>query len=209
MIIGITGPIASGKSVLAEMLVANGFTRLTLSEEVREEARKIGAPIERVSLQNLGNEMRLKHGKGYWAKRLIAKIEADKHYVIEGIRNPGEIEELIKFRNFVLVGIIAPIEDRLQWIIARNKDSDPKTIEGVRAIDARDRGFGEGECGQQVESCLALANVCISNNTSLDDLRLKAVQILEDIGIKNKQFEKTLFQDQKHDVPPHTKVCGL
>lgn len=96
MLIGLTGPIASGKSVLADMLVQQGFIRLTLSEEVREECKKRGLPLERSILQDLGNEMRQKHGNGYWARRLLAKLAPGKNHVIEGIRNPGEVEELKK-----------------------------------------------------------------------------------------------------------------
>lgn len=183
MIIGITGPIASGKSILSEMLVEKGFIRMTLSEEVREEARISGIPIERVALQNLGNEMRLKRGRGYWAKRLIEKMKPEKNYIIEGIRNPGEIEELRNLRDFVLIGVTAPIEDRLKWIIARNKDSDPKTIEGIKAIDARDRGFGEGFAGQQTEACFAMADSYILNNTNLEDLKDKVASLVEELGI--------------------------
>lgn len=182
MIIGLTGPIASGKSVLADMLVERGFARLTLSEEVREEARLRGMPIERKTLQDIGNEMRIKHGKGYWARRLLAKTHPEKNYVIEGIRNPGEIEELRKELNFFLIGITAPEELRLHWILTREKDSDPKTLEGIRAIDARDRGIGEAAHGQQSEACYTLADAYIINDLSLEDLRLKAAQLVEQLG---------------------------
>lgn len=182
MIVGITGPIASGKSVLAEMLVERGFIRLTLSEEVREEAKVRGIPIERTALQNLGNDLRVKHGNGYWACRVLAKTVPNKNYVIEGIRNPGEIKELRKERNFILIGVTAPEDLRLCWILKRTKDSDPKTLEGIRAIDRRDRGIGEATHGQQSEACFAMADTYIINNTTLDDLRLKAAELVEELG---------------------------
>ncbi len=182
MIIGITGPIASGKTILSEMLVMRGFMRFSLSGEVREEAKKLGLPIERVALQNLGNEMRLKHGREFWAKRVIVKMQKDKNYVIEGIRNPGEVEEFRKIRNFILIGIDAPIEQRLQWIISRNKDSDPKTFEGVKVIDSRDRGFGENESGQQSDACYQMADAYILNNTDFRDLREKIEKVINELG---------------------------
>ncbi|MDP3881978.1 MAG: dephospho-CoA kinase [Nanoarchaeota archaeon] len=181
MIVGITGPIASGKSVLAQMLVEKGFIRLTLSEEVREELRKKGEEIERAALQDLGNEMRAKHGNGFWAKRLIAKMSSGKNYVVEGIRNPGEVEEFRKLRNFVLIGVNAPIERRIEWIKARNKDSDPKNISGIKTIDARDRGVGEKEHGQQTSACFDLADDYIVNNTDLEDLRAKALELVQQL----------------------------
>ncbi len=182
MIVGITGPIASGKSVFTEMLVEKGFIRMTISEEVREECKLRGLPIERKVMQDLGNELRIKQGNGYWARRLLAKVHLNKNYIIEGIRNPGEIEELRKERNFVLIGFTAPEDLRLKWILKRNKDSDPKTIEEIRSIDRRDRGIGESTHGQQSEACFAMADAYIINNTTLDDLRLKAADLVEQLG---------------------------
>ncbi|MEM4259262.1 MAG: AAA family ATPase [Candidatus Pacearchaeota archaeon] len=181
MIIGITGPIASGKSVLVDNLIERGFIYLKLSEEVREEAKKLGIAIERTALQNLGNAMREKYGSDYWAKRLITKMDLTKNYVIDGIRNPGEIEALRKLGNFILIGVNAPIEKRFEWIMSRNKDSDPKTIEEIKAIDARDRGVGEASHGQQSAKCFEMADVYLENNGTFEELSKAITELLEDL----------------------------
>ena len=182
MIIGITGPLASGKTVLVDMLVQKGFAYFKLSAEVREEASKLGIPIERKALQDLGNAMREKFGNGYWAERVIRKLELGKNYVIDGIRNTGEVEAFRKLKDFILIGLDAPIEKRLQWILAKNKDSDPKTLEELKAIDARDRGIGEEAYGQQSEKCRQMADVLIMNDGTFEDLQRKASELLE--GLK-------------------------
>ena len=179
MIIGITGPMASGKSVLVEMLVERGFSYFQLSEEVREEAKKLGIAIERKALQDLGNAMREKYGNGYWAERVAAKMVSGKNSVIDGIRNPGEIEVFKKISNFILVGIDAPIEKRFKWIIARNKDSDPKSLDEVKAVDARDRGVGESDSGQQSTKCYEMADVYIQNDGTFEELSKKIGDLLE------------------------------
>lgn len=181
MIIGIAGPIASGKSVLVDMLVEKGFVCLGLSDEVREEAKKLGIPIERKALQDFGNAMREKFGNGYWAERLIKKMEPSKNYIIVGIRNPGEIDSLRKLGNFVLIGIDAPVEKRFQWILARDKDSDPKTIEEIKAMDSRDRGVGEAAHGQQSQKCYEMADAYVLNDSSFEDLAKKVSELLETI----------------------------
>lgn len=181
MIIGITGPIASGKSVLVEMLIEKGFIYHKLSEEVREEAKKLGVPIERKALQDLGNTMREKFGNGFWAEKVIKKMEPGKNYVVDGIRNPGEVEAFKKMGNFVMIGVNAPIEKRFQWILARNKDSDPKTLDEIRAMDARDRGVGEAVHGQQSEKCYELADAYIINDGTFEDLARKMGDLLEEI----------------------------
>jgi len=52
-------------------------------------------------------------------------------YIVDGIRNPGEIDELIKINQgedkFYLISVDAPREKRFEWIIKRARSSDPKT----------------------------------------------------------------------------------
>ena len=179
MIIGITGPIASGKSVLVEMLVEKGFIYHSLSDEVREEANKLGIGINRKALQDLGNAMREKFGDGYWAERIVSSVKSGKNHVVDGIRNPGEIEVMKKLGNFILIGVDAPIEKRCTWIMNRNKDSDPKTFEEIKAIDARDRGVGEKSFGQNSAKCYAMADVYLKNDGSFEELSKKIGDLLE------------------------------
>ena len=75
MIIGLTGRIAGGKGVASDFFRAKGFEYLSLSNEVREEANKRGLPLERKSLQDLGNLMRKEEGSSVLAKRVIKKIK--------------------------------------------------------------------------------------------------------------------------------------
>ena len=183
MIIGVVGPIASGKNVITDFLFEKGFTRLSLSEEVREETRLRGLPIERKILQDIGNEMRLKNGLDYWANRLIAKMDLSKNYVVEGIRNPGEVSALRKLKEFILIATDAPIEKRFQWIMLRGKDSDPSSLEEVKKIDSRDRGEGEGAHGQQSILSMQTANFKIINDSTKEAMRKKAEKIFKKIGI--------------------------
>jgi len=181
MIVGIVGPIASGKDVVARILEEKGFVKLNLSDEVREEAKSRGVAIERKNLQDIGNEMRKKYGEGYWAERLLKKMQIGKNYVITGIRNPGEILRFKIAGDFTLIGVDAPDVKRFEWIVARKKDSDPKTLEEIRAIDARDLGVGEESYGQQVQKCMDFVEHKIENNGTLEELKQKVEKLLEEI----------------------------
>jgi len=181
MIIGIVGPIASGKDVVAEMLEKKGFVKLNLSDEVREEAKARGIAIGRKNLQDLGDEMRKKFGEGYWAEMLLKKMQIGKNYVVTGIRNPGEILRFKIAGDFILIGIDAPDVKRFERIIARKKDSDPKTLEEIRAMDARDLGVNEKSYGQQVQKCMELVEHKIINDGTLEELKQKVEDLLEEI----------------------------
>lgn len=181
MIIGIVGPIASGKSVLVERLIEKGFVYFRTSDEVRNEANSLGIKIERKALQDLGNAMREKFGGDYWAKKVIAKMDSGKNYVVDGIRNPAEVDAFRKLGSFVLIGVNAPVEKRFQWILARSKDSDPKSVEEIKAIDSRDRGVGEQNHGQQSDKCYSMADVFIENDGTFEDLERKIDELLEEL----------------------------
>lgn len=181
--VGLTGQLASGKGVVAEILEKEwGFSYYSLSHRVREvaEARKI-INIWREILQDIGDEMRQKFGGDILAKLTagLAFVHGNDWVVIDSIRNPAEVEFLKKHPHFVLIGVTAPREKRFIWMCERKRPSDPTTWEEFVAIDTRDLGVGEGALGQQVGKCLKMADIIITNDGSLKELRR---------SIKNKIF---------------------
>jgi dephospho-CoA kinase len=184
MIIGLTGRIASGKGVIKDFLHEKGFCYFTISDVVREEAARRGIPIERSFLQELGNEVRKKEGAGSWMKRLIKKFQPGFDYIIDGIRNPGEIDELRNIPGFYLIAVDAPLEIRFKRLLARAKPSDPKTWEGFLEIDNRD--FGEQDpLGQQVGKCMETADFKLINDSDMEEFHKKIQEIYNKIIHKN------------------------
>ena len=185
MIIGLTGRIASGKGVVSDFFKEKGFEYLSLSQEVREEAKKRGILIERKNLQDLGNLMRKEESSGALAKRIIKKINKNKNYIIDGIRNTGEIQELKKqFKDdFYLISLDADLKMRWRNTQNRGKESDPKTYEEFLKADKRD--FEENlENGQQVKKCMELADYSLLNNSTIEELNKKIEKIYEEIKDK-------------------------
>lgn len=185
MLIGLTGRIAGGKGVISDFFKENGFEYLSLSQEVRDEAKKRGILAERKELQDLGNLMREEEGSSVLAKRIIKKIDKRKDYVIDGIRNAKEVEELRKVfgKEFHLISIDADLE--LRWRNAQNrgKESDPKTFEEFLKADKRD--FQENtDNGQQVKKCMNLADYSLLNNGTIEELREKLKEVYDIIRSK-------------------------
>ena len=183
MIIGVVGSIASGKNSFVEALTSKGFINLRVSDELKELARQKGIPLERKPLQDLGNELREKYGQGFLAERVMEKIIPGGNYVIDSIRNPGEIEIFRNHDDFVLIGVDAPVEIRLQRILSRKKPGDPKTIEEAREMEARDRGEGENKSGQQVSACFELSDYKLVNNGTMQELNSKIALLLKDLDV--------------------------
>lgn len=164
--LGLVGPIASGKGVLADHLQNLGFEYISLSDQVRVELSTRGMEINRENLMNVGDEMRKLYGNGYWADRAMATVADPSHNIIfDSIRNPGEIMQFRCIPKFKIIGVDAPIEKRLYWYLERAKQrgEDNPDMNAFIQVSIRDRGINQEKYGQQVGECLKMADVVFQN----------------------------------------------
>ena len=145
MIIGLTGKNASGKGEAANYLKSKGFVYYSLSDIIREEATKRGLDHSRDNLIKIGNELRQNFALNYLAQQINLKISNHKKifpkenfFVVDSIRSPFEAKELMKNKNFTLVGIDAPIETRFRRLLERNRIGDAKTLEDFKLQEERE-----------------------------------------------------------------------
>ncbi|MEM5882858.1 MAG: AAA family ATPase [Candidatus Aenigmatarchaeota archaeon] len=185
-IVGITGTLASGKDTVKKFL-ENKFNcyTISLSSIIKAELeKKKNKNFSRKDLQDFGNELRKKYGTHILAMLAVEHLQKEKEVIIiNGIRNPGEIDFLKKkFGNkFVLIGVDAPQEIRFERIKKRNYEFDPKTWEEFLEIDKRDQGENQPEYGQKTRKCLEKADFLVINDGSLEDLEKKVNEIAEKI----------------------------
>ena len=132
MIIGLTGPFASGKTEVVNHLIKKNFNHFSLSDSVREEARKRNIELTRENLQKLGNFLRETYGNNILAVKVIEKLDLNKNTIIDGIRNPSEAKELMKLNNFYFVCIDAPFKTRLNRVKSRNRESDENDLKSIK-----------------------------------------------------------------------------
>ncbi|MBI2655104.1 AAA family ATPase [Candidatus Woesearchaeota archaeon] len=172
MIIGLTGKNAAGKGEIAKHLQSKGFVYFSLSDALREEATKRNLEHSRDNLISLGNELRKKFGSGILAERINERIrkeraKGNKDFVIDSIRNPGEIQELRKNEGFLLVGVVTDEKIRFQRLLKRGRIGDSTTFEEFRKHE--DRENNNEESGQQLDKCLDMADRHISSNGTIDE----------------------------------------
>jgi len=189
VIIGLTGTLCSGKGEVAEFFKSKDFIHYSFSDILREEAKRRNMGLTRENLQFLGNELREKRGPGVLALLIKNKFENNKNYIIETIRNPGEIEELKKLKDFKLIAIDAPRELRVNWLLNRYNTSerkeDPITREEIIEKMDIDEGKDQPSHGQQVLECLKQADYHIFNDKDLNSLKLESEKILNKITNKS------------------------
>jgi len=187
MLIGLTGRIGSGTDTFGKILVKKGFERISLSDYLREEMKAQNIEINRKNMQDFGDKIRKEEGQGALVKKIVSenKLNTGKNYVIESIRNPGEVEELRKLNSFTLVLIDAPIEIRFSRVLRRSRDDDePKTIEEFKKWEEKDLGINQPKHGQQHLAVFKLADRKIINNSTIKELTKKAEKLLKKLKSK-------------------------
>ena len=173
LIVGFTGPVYSGCTTIANILVTadhfkeKNFKHYSLSKTLRDlfEREKGRKPDEnnRSELQNFGNELR-KEDKAILVKETLKQAVdqgISNYIVLDSIRNSGEIYELRKFANFYLIALNASFDVRFNRASIQNRDISKLQF---KLDDDRDSGILEPEEGQQVQNCVDLADFIILNN---------------------------------------------
>ncbi len=177
MIIGLTGPNASGKGEAALYIKSKGFLYHSLSDVLRDEAIKRKIEPLRENLIRLGNELREEFGPSCLAVRIKEELLKKEDHVVDSIRNPEEIAELRKLDDFVLIGVNAPVKLRHERGLKRKRPGDAKTLEEF--IKKEEKENKEEKNNQQLRKCLGMADVIIVNDSGLKEFRRKIDEAIE------------------------------
>jgi len=188
MIIGITGTNGAGKDTLAGILVKKiNYPHFSLSDELREICHEKNILSSRENLTNLGNELRQEFGSDYLSQKVLTKMQ--DNFIVTSIRNSKEIEPFKKMGKFVLISINAPIEIRYQRIMANKNRSGEKTGESdisfVEFKAQEDREMQGESFSQQLSQLMAMADINISNEGTIEELESKADKLIINLKVSN------------------------
>lgn len=179
IIIGVSGPYASGKGEVLSLLSARGFVCLSLSDVIREEMAQRGRPQTRDEMIRTGNALREKEGPGALASRVVTELRQDRNYAIDSIRHPAEVSVLRGAGlRFVLIWVEAPEDLRFQRLRKRARPGDPTSLERFRELETSECLAGS-DVAQDLEGVRRLADVTISNDGGLGELEQKVQAVLE------------------------------
>lgn len=178
MIIGVTGNYCSGKDTVAEILMDMNFRHVSFSDLLREEVKKRNQPVTRTKLIEVGNELRRTHGPEILAQLAIKKLVQGENFIFTSIRNPGEVELLQDREDFVLIKVITNDKTRLQRIIKRNREQDPKTLEELKRLENIENSNNPNS--QQLNKVASMTKVTLTNNGTLEQLKEKTQKFIED-----------------------------
>ncbi len=173
-LIGLTGTNGAGKGEAASFFINKGYAYLSLSDIIREELQKKEQPVTRDNLIKMGNRMRERSSPDILARMVVKKIKGNT--VIDSIRNPQEIEFLRKQEGFVLLSLDAPSELRFKRVQKRGREESATSLQEFISKEAQE--MSQAENGQQLQTCMKMANFTIWNGGTLEDLHKKLEEFL-------------------------------
>lgn len=171
-IIGLSGTNGAGKDTVGRILSEHhNFLFISVTDLLRDEAKRRGLPIEREHLRTISAEWRREHGLGVLVDRAVADFEPKKDrydgVVMASLRNPYEADRVHELGGVVI------------WV-----DADPKVrYERVQA-NAADRGRA-AEDAKTFEEFLAEEQVEMQSSGDEATLNMSAVKERCDIRILN------------------------
>jgi dephospho-CoA kinase len=175
LVIGLTGPNAAGKGVVANLLLETGYAYHSLSDIVREVARASGLDTSRRHLIEMGQRLRREEGPGVLASRLMPRLEPPA--VVDSVRHPAEVTAFRSLPAFRLLGVDAPLEVRYERAVARDREGDRPDLETFRRREEQENASRPE--AQQLRKTLALADEVVSNEGSIEALH-RAVRAIVD-----------------------------
>jgi len=190
IIIGLTGENCAGKGTIADYMKKKSFYYLSLSDIIREELAAKGKEITRANLIAEGNRIRDASGAGALAKRTIEKMEHDRNYVVDSIRNPEEARELKRLNNFFFIYITAPAEMRFERMHSRARESDPQTFEAFKVIEEMELKNAE-KSKQNLLETFDMADRKVINDSSVEALHEKVDLLLAGLSAEFKSTRPT------------------
>ena len=191
MILGVAGPNGAGKGEVVAYLRARSFSALSLSDVIREALRDQGVSETRERMIEAGRRLRAEHGPAVLAQRLCARLLPDRHYVIDSIRHPAEVDALRgATRRFRLLWVDAGPALRYARLRERARPGDPDTLERLLELEGRERG-SDDEAAQQLDSVKALSDVRLRNDGSLAELHAQVQAVLaESMGFERPGWDE-------------------
>lgn len=177
IILGLVGPIASGKEETKKYLVEKYKAKdCRFSTILRDVLDRISIPVRRENMQKISTVLRANFGEDLLAKVIAndaSKFDADI-VVIDGVRRPTDIEHLVVLPNFFLIKIDANEKLRYERLIKRNENPGDSEKTFDQFINDHN-----SEADSLVPVVMATAKYSIDNNGTIEELHLQIDKIIE------------------------------
>jgi dephospho-CoA kinase len=168
IVVGLAGMPGSGKSLVVETFIAEGYAVVVMGDVVREETKKSGLELTPKNIGKVMLDLRRNSGESVVANRCVPRIEQQKSkkVIVDGLRSLSEVYVFKKhFPSFSLIAVHSSPEIRFSRLHRRRRSDDPDGWELFHERDIRELGVGLG-------NTIAMAEHLIVNEENKNNVRV-------------------------------------
>ncbi|MEP3632382.1 MAG: ribonuclease H-like domain-containing protein [Shimia thalassica] len=173
-VIGVSGPLAAGKTTVAKVLEKEGYAYTRFSMAIDDLLRERGLPLDRKNRQAVGVEINQSGRQRELAERTIRKVADAQRIVVDGLRFPEDHAFLVEAfgLNFTHLYVDADVSERR---LRYSKRLGTAESIGEKEFDTASSSEVEGRVGE----LRVLANQQFCNNVDLNDLESRLHNLFE------------------------------
>lgn len=178
MIIGITGTNGAGKGTVVDYLKQKGFVHCSARDFIAKEVERRGLPVTRVTLGQVGDDIRKSNAPGYIARELLRMAqESGRDAVIESLRNVGEAQYL-KSQGLVIWAVDAERGLRYERAVKRGSSTDHVTFEEFVAQEEAEMRQSDPH-RMNIFGVMQMADVTLINDGTPEELYKQVEEALK------------------------------
>jgi dephospho-CoA kinase len=182
-IVFIVGMPGSGKSIVSDELVADGFAFVRFGQIVLDKVKEDGLELSEKNEKKIREDLRREHGMAAMALLNIPKFDEflkKSNVVGDGLYSWSEYK-LLKEKYgdaMYVIAVYAPPEIRYERLESRAVDNDEKQrFRSFTKDEAKARDFAEIE-NLEKGGPIAMADFTIINTGTIEELKQKVKEIL-------------------------------
>lgn len=161
----------AGKEEFLKVAEEMGIPFLRMGDIVRETYHSRDPPCD-VSIGEFAEAERRKHGYDIWAKRSTERMKHNL-FLVDGCRSADEVKAFRPLADEVtVVAIHSSTGARYERLVKRKRDDAPSNIKEFEERDEREMGWG-------LAKIIALADITVPNESSLEEFRALSKSVLE------------------------------
>jgi dephospho-CoA kinase len=179
-VIGVSGPIAAGKTTLAEILQAQGYAYTRFSLVIDDILNERNLPLDRQNRQTVGIEINRDGRQRELAERTISRVAGASTIVVDGLRFPDDHAFLREKFGFRFHHIHVSASDDIR----RERYAERLELPSLEA----DKAFAEAnasEVERMVPALQQLADETLFNVGTKDDMAAMLLSLLAQLETRN------------------------
>jgi len=186
IIICIVGMAGSGKSIVSDEIVKQGFSYLRFGQITLDKIKEQGLEVNEINEKATREGFRKEHGMGAFAILNIPKIDElllKSNVVVDGLYSWSEYKILKEKYGDIMkvVAVYAPPELRYSRLEIRSAENDDKKrFRPFTKAEAKSRDYSEIE-NIEKGGPIAMADFTIINTGTTEELRERVIKIISTI----------------------------